>query len=388
MINASFEKVEKVEKHPNADKLDIVTVSGYTVVYQKDVLKVGDLVFFIREDSQILLDEEKFPWHTGIKTYLGKSGRVKTIKLRGVYSSGIVIPKDKVITFLIAEFGMNNETIPGKIELDPRCQYSKEYIMERLRLDNGIHIDYNELNKKLENEEFLKKYCGIQHYTPPVLGTSFGQLQMVGAIPFGIPKTDEENVQNLPKEDIPFGEEVLVTRKIDGTSCTVIFDYDGNYHICGRNYEYKKDTDNIYINNTKDIIDWVLNKKDKSCWDLSYFKPEEHLVIQGEIAGKGIQANKINKISQTEEPKFYVFRIMLWNEKDRSKVIWGNYGDGCHFHLFASQINTVPILGTTILTQELIDKYINAPAEEGEGVVINHKNGHFKIKSLDYISKF
>lgn len=356
MINASFEKVQKVEKHPNADKLDILTVSGYTVVYQKGVLKVGDDVFFIREDSQILLDEKKFPWHTGIKTYLGKSGRVKTIKLRGVFSSGIVIPFREVHDCI-------------------------------LKPVNGLEVtfDLEQLNKALEDEKFLKDTCGIQHYVAPALGTSFGALQMVGALPFGIQKTDEENVQNLRKEDIPFGEEVLITRKLDGTSCTVIFDNDGKYHVCGRNYEYKLDCDNIYTRNTKNIIDWVLNKSD---WKLNQFKPEEHLVIQGEIAGKGIQTNKINKISQTEEQKFYVFRIMLWNEKDRSKVVWGNYGDGCHFHLFASQINTVPILGEEVLTEEMIQKYINAPAEDGEGVVINHKNGHFKIKSLDYISKF
>ena len=92
MINASFEIIDKVEKHPNADKLDVVTVSGYTVISQKDTLKVGDLVFFIREDSQINVNKEKFPWHAGIETYLGKRGRVKTIKLRGIFSPGIVIP--------------------------------------------------------------------------------------------------------------------------------------------------------------------------------------------------------------------------------------------------------------------------------------------------------
>lgn len=369
MINASFEQIEKVEKHPNADKLDIVTVSGYTVVSQKDTLKVGDWVFFIREDSQILINEQKFPWHTGIKTYLGKSGRVKTIKLRGVFSSGIVIPKNKVITSIICIFGEYHETLPGL--LDPNTQQ--------------IQINHNELNKMFEDEENLKKYCGIQHYVPPALGTSFGQLQMVGVIPFGIPKTDEENVQNLRKEDIPFGEEVLITKKLDGTSCTVVFDNDGKYHICGRNYEYKLDTDNIYVKYTKKIVDLVLNYPEVS---INKLKNNEHLVIQGEIAGKGIQANKINKISQTEEPKFYVFRIMLWNDKDRIKCDFGNYGSEYHFARYAGKIDMVPIIGKEILTQELIDKYINAPAEEGEGVVINHKNGHFKIKSLDYISKF
>lgn len=355
MINASFEIVEKVEKHPNADRLDVVTVSGYTVVSQKDTLKVGDLVFFIREDSQILIDEQKFPWHTGIKTYLGKSGRVKTIKLRGVYSSGIVIPYLKIIN-----------TIPS--------------IMN----NNSELINIDDINKKLEDENYLKENYGIQHYVPPALGTSFGQLQMVGPIPFGIPKTDEENVQNLRKEDIPFGEEVLITKKLDGTSCTVIFDNDGKYHVCGRNYEYKLDMDNIYVNNTKEIIEIVQKIK-----HYEMLKQNEHLVIQGEIAGKGIQANKINKISQKEEPKFYIFRTMLWNDKDRTKCDFGNYGSCWHFtNMVLLQNYTVPIIGKEILTQQLIDKYINAPAEEGEGVVINHKNGHFKIKSLDYISKF
>ena len=354
MINASFELVEKVEKHPNADKLDIVTVSGYTVVYQKDILHVGDPVFFIREDSQILLDEKKFPWHTGIKTYLGKSGRVKTIKLRGVFSSGIVIPYIKVI-----------DTIPNVI------------------IDDKVK-SFDVINKELEDEEKLKEYCGIKHYAPPVLGTSFGALQMAGIIPFGVPKTDEENVQNLKKEDIPFGEEVLITRKIDGTSCTVIFDNDGKYHICGRNYEYKLDCDNIYIKNTESIIKYI---NQLGYWKT--LKENEHLVIQGEIAGKGIQSNKINKISQTEEQKFYVFRCMLWNDKDRTKCDMGNFGSKYHFtSIFDWSDCTVPIIGKEILTQELIDKYINAPAEDGEGVVINHRNGHFKIKSLDYISKF
>lgn len=354
MINASFEQIEKVEKHPNADKLDVVTVSGYTVVSQKDTLKVGDLVFFIREDSQILIDEQKFPWHTGIKTYLGKNGRVKTIKLRGVFSSGIVIPYMEVIN-----------TIPNVI------------------INNEVK-SFNVINKELEDEEKLKEYCGIKHYVPPALGTSFGALQMVGAIPFGIPKTDEENVQNLRKEDIPFGEEVLITRKLDGTSCTIIFDNDGKYHICGRNYEYKLDTDNIYINNTKEVIEIIQQIK-----HYEMLKENEHLVIQGEIAGKGIQSNKINKISQTEEPKFYIFRCMLWNDKDRTKCDFGNYGSCWHFtNMVLLQNHTVPIIGKEVLTQELIDKYINAPADEGEGVVINHKNGHFKIKSLDYISKF
>ena len=324
-------------------------------------------MFFIREDSQILINEEKFPWHTGLKTYLGKNGRVKTIKLRGIFSSGIVISSDKILD----------------------C-YLKD-------IKEPVEISIKDLNKKLEDEKFLEENFGIKHYVPPAVGASFGNLQMIGTIPFGIPKTDEENVQNIDKLELPFGEEVLVTRKIDGTSCTIIFDNDGKYHICDRNYEYKLGQDNIYERTTKPLIDLIL--------EIDFYKQlkeNEHLVIQGEVAGKGMQSNKINKISQTEEPKFYIFRTMLWNDKDRTKVDWGNFGSKYHFLEIRRQlveeefrrnkdidiIYCVPILGKEVLTKEMIQKYINAPADEGEGVVINHKNGHFKIKSLDYISKF
>ena len=371
MINASFEQIQKIDAHPNADRLEVLIVSGYTVIGSKGTHKVGDLVFFIREDSQINVDKEKFPWHNGIETYLGKRGRVKTIKLRGVFSSGIIIPKDEIISSILIKFSENGESIPGI--LDPNTQQ--------------IEIDYEELNKMFENKKKKKKYCGIEHYNPPAIGTAFGQLTMKGNLPYGLSKTDEENWQNLKK--LPFDEKVLLTRKIDGTSCTVTFDRNGYYRVCGRNYEYSLDKDNIYINYSKKLIDIILESK-------IYETLEEgtYLVIRGEIAGKGIQT-KGHNIDCQNEPDFYVFKTMIWNEKDKNLSEMGYYDSPYHFTLFKDKIKeltgkditTVPVIGEFILTQELIDIYSNKPASEGEGVVVNHKNGSFKIKSLDYISK-
>lgn len=371
MINASFEIVEKVEKHPNADRLDVVTVSGYTVVSQKDTIKPGDKVFFIREDSQINFDKEKFPWHNGIETYLGKKGRVKNIRLRGIFSSGIIIPADEIISSLLIKFGEYKEGIPGI--LDPNTQQ--------------IEINYEELNKMFENEEILNKYCGIEHYNPPAIGTAFGQLTMKGNLPYGLTKTDEENWQNLRK--LPFGEKVLLTRKKDGTSCTVTFDRNGYYKVCGRNYEYSLDKDNIYTKYSKKLIDIILESK-------IYETLEEgkYLVIRGEIAGKGIQSKSFN-IDCVDEPDFYVFKTMIWDERNKNNSEMGYYDSPYHFTLFKDKIKEltgkditiVPIIGEFQLTQELINKYSNAPASEGEGIVINHKNGSFKVKSLDYISR-
>ena len=50
-------------------------------------------------------------------------------------------------------------------------------------------------------------------------------------------------------------------------------------------------------------------------------------------------------------------------------------------------LKTVPILGTAICTKELLQKYVDAPASEGEGVVVNTQKNSFKSKSQDYYSK-
>ena len=367
MINASFEVIEKVENHPNADRLEVLTVSGYTVIGSKGTHKPGDLIFFIREDSQININKEKFPWHNGIETYLGKKGRVKTIKLRGIFSSGIVIPVKEIKTALIT----SGISLPCILNTDT------------LEID----LSYNRLNELMEDEEYLKENFGIQHYNPPAIGTSFGELSMKGGLPYGLPKTDEENWQNLKK--LPFGEKVLLTRKIDGTSCTITFDKIGNYKVCGRNYEYQLDMDNIYIKYSKKLIDIILESK-----IYETLEDNTYLVIRGEIAGKGIQTKKHN-IDCQNEPDFYVFKTMIWNEKNKNLSEMGYYDSSYHFILFKNKIKeltdkdiiTVPIIGEFQLTQELIDKYSNASADKGEGIVVNHKNGSFKIKSLDYISK-
>lgn len=267
MINASFEFIEKVEKHPNADKLDILTISGYTVILEKNTYKVGDLVFFIREDSQIVINTKKFSWHEEVKTYLGKNGRVRTIKLRGVYSSGIVIPKEKIINDIM----LNNLSTPVFFD----------------NQDKELDINYIELNKMLEDEKILEEYCGIKHYVSPIIGTSFGNTLIRGELPFDLNKTDEENWQNL--ENLPFGEKVLLTKKKDGTSCTLCFIKD-DYHVCSRNYNLDVYTDNIYNNTTKELVNSIINRSVLDCID-----DDEVLIIRGEICGKGIQSKQINK---------------------------------------------------------------------------------------------
>jgi len=106
-------KIEKVERHPDADALDIVTILGdYPVITKRDEYKVGDLAAYIPIDS-IVPDLSNFYFlcpkvyekyeedgevkqrQLGPKYLLGqvpeKYRIIKAKKIRGIYSQGMLI---------------------------------------------------------------------------------------------------------------------------------------------------------------------------------------------------------------------------------------------------------------------------------------------------------
>lgn len=92
-------KVEKLEKHPNADKLQILKLFGTQTIVGLDV-KAGDIGIYFREGLQ--LSEEFCDYNHLCRTlpngnkdigYMERNKRnVKTVKLRGQYSDGIFCP--------------------------------------------------------------------------------------------------------------------------------------------------------------------------------------------------------------------------------------------------------------------------------------------------------
>ena len=80
-------KVDNIQKHPNADKLSIVQVKGWSVIVGLEQYSVGDLVVYIPPDS-IIPDNLIKKYNL---EYLKKNGRTGTIKLRGYISQGLVI---------------------------------------------------------------------------------------------------------------------------------------------------------------------------------------------------------------------------------------------------------------------------------------------------------
>jgi tRNA-binding EMAP/Myf-like protein len=138
---ASIEKIKSVRFHPNADRLDLITVLGYQCVTQRGLYKEGDIVIYIQPDS--ILPEA--PWAEDYRKYSPK--RIKAVKLRGEWSEGILVSKN---------------LLEGVIDTS---------IFNSTQIGNDVsHL------------------LGVTHYEPPAPQ----ELNAKGFLPHGIGKTDEE----------------------------------------------------------------------------------------------------------------------------------------------------------------------------------------------------
>lgn len=84
-------RINQVESHPNADRLDLVSIAGWQCVAKKGDYKPGDLALYIPIDSILPIEVESKLFGPDSKVKLSKS-RVKTIKLRGAVSQGMLAP--------------------------------------------------------------------------------------------------------------------------------------------------------------------------------------------------------------------------------------------------------------------------------------------------------
>lgn len=83
-------RVGPVTKHPNADKLSCTTVFGQNVIVKTGDLYEGDIAVYIPEDAVVPLSIPAFAFlrrHEGDTT-----ARVRAVRLRGIYSEGLLIP--------------------------------------------------------------------------------------------------------------------------------------------------------------------------------------------------------------------------------------------------------------------------------------------------------
>ena len=366
---AHIEQIVNLEPIENSDFLEKATVLGWHIVVKKDEFKVGDKIIYIEVDS-VLPEKPEFEFMAKYKY------RVKTIKLRGQISEGMILPVSTI---------RNGETYPIGKDVTSLVGITK-YLSKSER-DELVEDNRKIALEKSRIKKFMYKFNWYRKLFMP-------RKQVVG-FPYWVSKTDEERIQNIPQVLDEFKDEVVyITEKVDYQSATftgkmlpntfpVIGKYlpkKFNFIVCSRNL----------MNNNKSSLYWQIAEK----YNLEQIlKENPTLTIQGEQGSSKVQGNKYG----ISEPKIWIFNIYD-HEKDYH---YGYYQmlDFCMRY----NLTTVPYIGffklkdiaTTV--DEMVEyskgKSIINPKINREGVVVRCvKDGKkllsFKAINPDFLLKY
>lgn len=93
-------KITEVVPHGNADRLELAKIAGWQVVIGKGNFQAGQLALYIPVDSILPNSLELRLFPPGSKITL-KKGRVRSIRIRGQMSQGMIIPLEDVTAELL-----------------------------------------------------------------------------------------------------------------------------------------------------------------------------------------------------------------------------------------------------------------------------------------------
>jgi len=237
-----------------------------------------------------------------------------------------------------------------------------------------VGLDLNDIKIGYDVSKELK----ITKWEPPIPQDLKAKSSV---LPYDIPKTDENRWENI-KNHLPFGENVDITLKIDGSSVTYGYKLDeGEFFVTSRGQELHPYLMNNYTlplgkYNIEKLLKEYCNKHNVS------------LALRGEVYGEGIQS--MGKNPHSKFPKDVAFfSVYLIDEKRYARK-----GDKHYFINVCKDLNvpTVDILQENVeLNEALIDYYskVDKIIDVGsfEGVVIQHSGGSFKVINKLYDSK-
>ena len=321
--------IGSVYEIPGADNIELVTVGGWNAITKKGDYKEGDLVVVATTDSVI---PKELSDDMGVTNYLRKGQRVRTVKLRGVYSECLLIPLKYVFKSVTARTGF----VEGQDMMEVLNIYKYEPPVKMVQLASGRKYKYH------QNPNFH-----IYHKFP-----------------------NQKNVPDMFNEE----DEVVITLKLHGTNARYgivrkkklslwdkIRKFFGDvwapfeYVYGSHNVEKGSDSQGFY---ESDVWSTVDDKYDirKSLWRhvKDTYHPEQltsGVVIYGEIYGVGIQKNydygmndirfagfdvevdgvyesyveEITHFSSLELPKVQLLYDGLWSKEEQDKHVFNNF---------------------------------------------------------------
>lgn len=354
---ATINEIRPIE---GADNIELAIVGGWSCITKKGEQKEGDLVIIATTDAVIPFElSEKM----GVTNYLRNGGRVRTVKLRGVYSECLIIPMKYSKLPLLKNYydGMDLMEVMEIVKYEPPVKMVQLAGGRKIRYQDNpnFHVYYKFPNLKNVPNMFTNE--DMVEITRKIHGTNAR---------YGIVK----------KTKLTFFDKV---KKFFGLADKWI-DYE--FVVGSHNVEKGSDSNGFYDTNVWYEIDKKYGIKEK-LWN--YVKNEnvyigDGITLYGEIYGAGIQKGYDYGLKDIEFVGFdvkecgeYLSTYNAW------RVITGEL-----------ELPYVDILYFGDWSQEVQDKFVFNNFIEGtkvphEGIVIKYHTGErpkiAKVINPDYL---
>lgn len=128
-------RITEIRPIPGADNIEQVTVGGWDCIVQKGQYAAGGLVVVATTDAIIPVELSDL---MNVTNYLRKGGRVRTVKLRGVYSECLIIP------LMYVPKGDINTYTEGKDMMEVMSIFKYEPPVRTISLGGGRKIRYQD----------------------------------------------------------------------------------------------------------------------------------------------------------------------------------------------------------------------------------------------------
>ncbi len=349
-------KIAEIKAIPNADNIVQAVIGGWNCIIRKGEFNVNDLVVVATTDAVI---PKKLSEDLNITNYLRKGERVRTVKLKGVYSECLIIP----IGFIPDKYRVEGTDCMELMEI-----FKYEPPVREIQTASGKKIKY----RQNPNFHIYYKFPNLKNV--PGMFTEDDMVEISRKIHgtnarFGIVKKSKLSLLDRVRKF--FGnkwieyEYVYGSHNVEkGSDSQGFYDTDvwkttsEKYQIRNRIWEFFK-----------------LNKE--------HYKIESGFVIYGEIYGPGIQKNYDYGLKELEYAGFDVTINGQYVSSPRSFTIHQDLG-----------LPYVPMLSVDFWSQKLQDKYVFDNFIEGtkvphEGIVIKEVSGDrskvAKVINPDYL---
>jgi RNA ligase (TIGR02306 family) len=270
-LQVKVSQIGSVQPHGNADRLELATLttSAYQFVVPKDEYVPGDLVLYYPLDAVLPDDLIAKIGLTGRLSGAGHN-RVKTVKLRGEISQGIVSRPGVALS--------DWDTNPAELGTD---------VTERL---------------------------GITKYEPPEVFQRDGNLI---SLPPMVDVYDLENAEGWQRQvEQLMDVNVVITEKLEGSHWGISVNAKDDVSVLQRRFKIKPNSDGIHVwhkvaddsgmhEKVFEVRDWVNDRLGHH-----YARGIETLTMRGELVGPGVQGNIYGLIRHA----VYLFEIEVNGE--------------------------------------------------------------------------